>query len=126
MHDETKGDQFQRGARGFVAVLVLAAVLTGCVGAEFRPTPTAPAFEPYTGEVKVLGRLPPAGRFERVGVVIAEGVKFTSKSTMLEQLKREAAARGANAIVLQSDVKTTPDSEGGERKKLAAWALRLK
>jgi len=126
MHDEENTRISRRHPACLLGAFVLAAALGACAGAEFRPSPTAPAFEPYSGEVKVLGRLPPADRFDRVGVVIAEGVNLTKKSSMLEQLKREAAARGANAVVLQGDVKTTVDSEGGKRKKLAAWAIRLK
>jgi predicted alpha/beta-fold hydrolase len=66
----------------------------------------------------------PRSGFERVGVVIAHGVAGTSEVSMLENLKDDAAKRGANAVVLQGDVQTVKDSNGNTKKRLAAWAIR--
>lgn len=104
--------------------VLVAVVLTACSQAQFRPATTSVKLEPYTGEVRVLDRLPPPSQYLLVGVVIAEGVFLTDEATMFEALKKEAAARGANAVVLQGKVKVTKLGGGGEEQKLAAWAIR--
>ncbi len=55
---------------------------------------------------------------------IAHGVAGTSEASMLENLKDDAAKRGANAVVLQGDVQAVKDSNGNTKKRLAAWAIR--
>ena len=112
-----------RLAPALVGGLVLIA-LVACSQARFTPATIPVELEPYTGEVRVLERLPPPNEYVAVGVVIAEGVFLTKQSDMLEDLKRAAARRGANAVVLQGKVKITKTGTGGEEKKLAAWAIR--
>lgn len=108
-----------------LAGLLLA--LTGCSTTQFRPANPTEKFPPFEGEVKVLEQLPPAGQYRHVGVVMVEGVTFTKQSRMMNAIKKEAAAQGANAVVFQSSkVKTSVNASGGEQKRIAAWAILLR
>jgi hypothetical protein len=105
-------------------VLIAATVaLTACSTAEFTPADPTKRFPPYEGEISVLKRLPPPSQFQQVGVVLVSGVNLTSQSKMVNALKKEAAKRGANAIVLQSNTNSLIDGSGGKQKRLAAWAI---
>lgn len=107
------------------ALLALAlATLGACSGVQFRPATTPVELEPFTGEVRVLERLPQPSEYIPVGVATADGVFLTKEADMLAALKREAAAHGANAVVLQGKMQVTRTAAGGHDKKLAAWAIR--
>lgn len=101
-------------------------VLSGCATSDFSPSPGAGAYGAYRGEVRVLSRYPAAGTYEQLGIVIARGVRLTDKADLLEELKSEAARRGANAIILQGDVKIRRSTGGTEEKQLGAFAVRVK
>ena len=108
-----------------VFVLFLILFIGGCTSVEFNPTPGAPSIGAYKGEVKLLDRLPAPGRYQRLGVLIARGPRLSEPAELIEDLKTEAAKRGADTIVLQGDVKIS--SVGGYiEKSLGAFALRLK
>jgi hypothetical protein len=107
-------------------LLLLAMTISGCTSpAKFTPASGSEKFPPYEGEVRVLENLPSSNQFERVGVVIVEGVQLTKDASMVSAVKKEAAANGANAVVMQAPIKVTKDSSGGVHKRLAAWAIRL-
>ena len=109
-----------------VLVVVLIAVSVACTSpAKFRPASDSANFPPYEGEVRVLENLPPSDQYTRIGVVIVEGVLLTKEASMVAAVKKEAAQKGANAVVMQSPVKVTKDPDGGTNKRLAAWAIRL-
>lgn len=109
-----------------VLLAVLIAAISGCTSpAKFQPASDSEDFPPYEGEVRVLENLPPSDQYKRVGVVFVEGVLLTKDASMVAAVKKEAAANGANAVVMQSAVKVTKNSDGSTRKKLAAWAIRL-
>ena len=108
-------------------ILVSMVLLTGgCANAEYTPAPGAAHYAAYRGEVKVLSGFPAEGSFERLGILVAKGVRLSEKEELIEKLKKEAADRGANAIVLQGDVKIRRGSGGSPEKLLGAFALRLK
>lgn len=109
-----------------VFVLFLILFIGGCTSVEFNPARGAPSFGAYKGEVKLLDRLPPPGRYQRLGIVIVRGPRATDPEDLLEDLKTEAAKRGADAIVLQGGVKTSSVPGGYIEKSLGAFALRLK
>lgn len=105
---------------------VLMAAISGCTSsAKFQPTSGSERLPPFEGQVIVLENMPSSNQFKRVGVVIVEGVLLTKESDMVAALKEKAAESGANAIVMQSPVKVSKNSDGGTHKKLAAWAIRL-
>ncbi len=107
----------------FVSIILL---IGGCANAEYTPTPGAARYTAYGGEVQVLSGFPAEGSFERLGILVAKGVRLSEKEDLIEKLKKEAADRGANAIVLQGDVKIRRGSGGSVEQLLGAFALRLK
>ena len=102
-------------------------LLAACTSAEFNRNADAPAYPPYKGEVEVLEVLPPPDRFERLGVVLVTGGDAGTKNALLRDLKKAAAANGANAIMLQRDTVQERGTRGvGTQTRLAAWALRIR
>ena len=109
-----------------VLLAALAAAIGGCTSpAKFQPAEGSENLPPYEGQVRVLENLPASDQYKRVGVVIVEGVLLTKESDMVAAIKEEAAEKGANAVVFQSALKTTKNSDGSTRKRLAAWAILL-
>ena len=106
--------------------VLLATALGACTNpARFTPASSSQDFPPYEGEVRVLENLPNSSQYQRVGVVMIEGVLLTKDAAMVDAIKSEAADRGANAVVMQSAIKVTKNSDGSTKKALAAWAIRL-
>ncbi len=106
--------------------LLLLILLGACANTEFTPSPGSPGFPAHRGEVRLLDAFPGEGSYDSVGVIIARGTERNDKKDLIEDLKSEASKRGANAIVLQGDIKIR--SRGGvyREKLLGAYALRLK
>jgi len=122
----TPGRRRLTGRRGVLLVTMLMVVMCGCTSpANFQPTLGAEALPPYEGKVKVLENLPASNQFKRVGVVTVEGVLLTKESNMVAAIKETAAEHGANAVVMQSQMKVSKLPDGSTRRKLAAWAIRL-
>ena len=113
--------------RGLVAAVLwlplVALLLGGCKGVDYRPTSTAPKLPPYTGTVEVLKKFPP-GEHIMLGTLFVEGGLAVQESTMLSSLRKKAAAVGANAIVLQGKLRANKGPQG-TKTKLAAWAIRV-
>ena len=109
----------------FFLVLVFLSV-GGCTNAEFTPSPGAGTYAAYKGKVQVLTGFPAEGTYKRLGILIARGVRLSDKEDLVKDLKSEAAKRGANAIILQGDVKSRRNAGGTEEKSLGAFVLRLK
>jgi hypothetical protein len=90
----------------FCAVVLLWTV--GCATVRFTPTgETRPA---YTGAVKILKAYPEKGTYDEVGWVSADGDFNTPWSQLLGLLQKEAAAHGANAIVIEEKFTTQMDT----------------
>lgn len=115
------------GRSAMLLVAMLIAAISGCASAaKFQPASSSEQFSPYEGRVRVLENLPSSDQYTRVGVVTVEGVLLTKESDMVEAIKNTAAENGADAVVMQSPIKVTKRSDGSTRKKLGAWAIRLK
>ena len=128
MHEtmHTAGPRALTGRWPALLLLVLIAAVGGCASpAKFQPASGAGKFSAYEGEVKVLENVPSPGAYQRVGVVVVEGVLLTKESDMVAILKEEAAKRGADAVVMQGPVKVTKEPDGSTTQRLAAWAIRL-
>jgi len=115
-------------AMKFIAALALAlalVLLNACASSTFSPSSSRqyPAFQ---GEVKVLKQLPAPGSYALIGIVRVEGPYLASDDRIYAQMKAQAAARGANAVVPQSAIKTQDVSSGGKLRILAAYAIRLR
>ena len=105
-----------------LAVLWLAA----CTSSEFRPESQAPDYPPYQGEVKLLEVFPPAGTYVRLGVVTVEAGGIAYGDTLTEKIAEVAAARGADAVVLQDKQRDRRDRSGRTTSVLAGWAIRTR
>ncbi len=128
MHDNlhTARRRARVGRSLTVLLAVLMAAVSGCTSpAKFTPASDSENFPPYEGEVRILENLPPSDQYKRVGVVVVEGVLLTRDASMVAAVKKKAAANGADAVVMQSAIKATKNPDGGTRKRLAAWAIRL-
>ena len=115
------GSSRARGAK-CLAALALALTLTACIEADYRPTSGTPTLPAYEGAVEVLKNFPP-GEHLMLGTLFIEGGIAVTEATMLNALRKKAAAVGANAIVMQSKMRVSKGPEG-TRTKLAAWAIR--
>lgn len=112
--------------RSHAAVAVtclLAVLLAGCTGNEFRASGTG-IFPPYDGPVELLQQLPQPGSYDLVGVVLIRGVGFTDDDRMFEQLRELAGERGADAVIPQGKIRDDPTAEGGQERRLAGYAIR--
>ena len=109
--------------RVYATILTILGLLCGCASSEFSPCRDVRA-PPYSGEVAVLERMPVAGSYKVLGIVIVRGVTMSSDERMFDQLKERAAAQGADAVVLQAPLRTEDNAEGGENRRLAAYAIR--
>lgn len=96
--------------RRLVAALA-AAVLIMTVGcATVRFTPTGEAYPAHSGTVKILKSYPSGADYKEIGWVSADGDFNTPWSELLGLMQKEAAAHGANAIVLEEKFTTQLDT----------------
>ncbi|MEM7405410.1 MAG: hypothetical protein AAF458_08970 [Pseudomonadota bacterium] len=106
-------------------MIVCAAVLAAaCANTDFQPSSSAPKLPPYTGEVRVMQQFP-YGEYVMLGTIFATGAVTVSEIKVRRSLLKQAAAQGANAVVLQGKLRTVESADGTE-KKLAAWAIFIK
>jgi hypothetical protein len=109
----------------WLVVVMALGLAVGCVKEDYRGESQAPTLAPYRGDVAFLDSFPRAGSFRRLGVITVETYGFSYEDTLTVQIKKSAAARGANAVVLQAKERTITDSKGRNRSVLAGWAIRI-
>lgn len=112
--------------RSLVAVLLFAVVGAGCASGEFRGETGATVYPPYQGSVELLEKFPPKGTYDRLGIITVEVNGVSYEDTLTDRMKKEAAARGANAVVLQGKERSGRDGAGHLTGILAGWAIRRK
>lgn len=83
-------------------------MITGCATVRF--TPTGESHPPYSGAVKILKAYPSDNEYAEIGWVSADGDFNTPWSELLGLMQKEAASRGANAIVLEEKFTTQLDT----------------
>lgn len=105
------------------AIITIIVLLTGCTSSSFAPS-AGTRLAPWEGEVTVLARLPDEGSYRLLGVVMVRGGQVTGDGRMIDRLKERAAAQGADAVVLQGDIRDRPLDDYGVERKLAAYAIR--
>ena len=105
------------------AIITLVLLLTGCATSSFAPS-SGPRLAPWEGEVTVLTHLPAEGSYRLLGVVTVRGVELTSDERMFDSLKERAAAQGADAVVLQREIRDRPVGKSSDERSLAAYAIR--
>ena len=90
-------------------LLVTALVMmAGCATVRF--TPTGESHPPYSGAVKILKAYPSDSEYAEIGWVSADGDFNTPWSELLGLMQKEAAVRGANAIVIEEKFTTQMDT----------------
>ena len=107
-------------AVGLAAMLL---ALTGCASSTFTATPSTAPQAAWAGEVRVLPRMPDDAHI-LVGTLVARGGLGVDEADLIERILEDAAAAGANAVVMQGKMRTRASTDG-ELSELAAWALRL-
>jgi len=115
-----------------VTLLVTVFFLAGCATVNF--TQTGQVFPPYDGPVKILKTRPAEGSYTEVGWVSAEGDFNNPWSQLLGMMQKEAATKGANAIVIEENFTTRMDTtqvnmgfqnQNAETRSVTAVAIRL-
>lgn len=116
-----------------VVLLLIALLVAGCATVRF--TQTGETFPAHSGPVKILKSMPPEGTYAEVGWVSADGDFNNPWSELLGMMQKEAANRGANAIVIEEKFTTQMDTtqvnmgtanQSGETRSVTAVAIRLK
>lgn len=93
--------------RAFLLVSALA-MMAGCATVRF--TSTGESRPPYSGAVKILKAYPSDSEYAEIGWVSADGDFNTPWSELLGLMQKEAASRGANAIVIEEKFTTQMDT----------------
>jgi len=83
-------------------------MIAGCATVRF--TPTGESYPPHSGAVKILKAYPSDGEYAEIGWVSADGDFNTPWSELLGLMQKEAASRGANAIVIEEKFTTQMDT----------------
>ena len=74
------------------------AFITGCATAKFAQT--GQTYPPYDGPVKVLSAPPQGVKYVEIGIVSSAGGMIHQCADLIEALQKEAAKKGANAIIV--------------------------
>ena len=74
-------------------------------------TPTGKTYPPYQGPVKIYKEPPTGIRFEEIGWVTADGDFNHPWAELLQMMQKEAAAQGANALIIEEKFTTKIDAE---------------
>jgi hypothetical protein len=94
-----------------LSIVVIGATLLFLMGcATVRFTPTGESYPSYGGAVKILKAYPEEGAYDEIGWVSADGDFNTPWSELLGLMQKEAAAHGANAIVIEEKFTTQMDT----------------
>jgi hypothetical protein len=82
----------------FVFVFLIFAVVAGCATARFAQT--GQTYPPYDGPVKVFWAPPKDVKYDEIGIVSSTGGVIHQWAELIEALQKEAAMKGANAIIV--------------------------
>ncbi|MGD9330981.1 MAG: hypothetical protein PVJ53_06695 [Desulfobacterales bacterium] len=113
-------------------IAALPLILIACPKVSF--TETGNQFPAHAGTVKILNTYPSDSEYDEIGWVSADGDFNTPWSELLGLMQKEAAKRGANAIVLEQKFTTqldTPNYSVGVNQRndirsVTAVAIRVK
>lgn len=103
-----------------ILIALAAMALTGCFALTSEHLRTGAARAAYAGEVKVLMEgAPVQGEYDEVGIVTASGSGLQATlPAVIEALRKEAAALGANAVVR---VRYDRGASGATATGVAVW-----
>lgn len=106
------------------AAVLTVTILGGCASSEFHPEGNGPVLPAYQGEVALLGAFPKPGTYRNLGIVMVKVYGISYPGSLERKMRKVAAGRGADAVVLQGKRQTRRDAEGHETEILAGWAIR--
>jgi len=90
-------------------LVIICLIFFGCAQVKF--TPTGKTYPPYQGAVKIYTELPAGMKFEELGWVSAEGDFNHPWAELLQIMQKEAASKGANALIIQEKFTTKIDAD---------------
>ena len=119
----------------FSLTILCVIFLLSCAPSKFIQT--GKLYPAYNGPVKVLTELPKDQEYEEIGWVSSNGGSAHQWTDLIESMQREAASKGANAIVLNRFDKSNTGmiaynpqfglmGASGAQKSLMAIAIRVK
>jgi hypothetical protein len=93
-----------------VFVLILASLIFhGCATVDFALT--GKTYPPYQGPVKIYTTPPTDMIYDEIGWVTADGDFNHPWAKLLQMMQKEAASRGANALIIEEKFTTKMDAE---------------
>ena len=92
-----------------ILLIFVSLILSSCAKVKF--TPTGKTYPPYQGPVKIYKEPPTGIRFEEIGWVTADGDFNHPWAELLQMMQKEAAAQGANALIIEEKFTTKIDAE---------------
>jgi hypothetical protein len=121
-----KGGKMKK-AYALLGLVLIGLIFIGCAKVKFAPT--GKTYPPYEGTVKIFKSPPTDLKYEEIGWVTADGDFNHPWAELLQMMQKEAASRGANALILEEKFTTKMDSEvniGGreEERSITAIAVR--
>ena len=103
-----KGGKMKRGYALLILILI-GLIFIGCAKVKFAPT--GKTYPPYEGTVKIYRNPPSDLKYEEIGWVTADGDFNHPWAELLQMMQKEAASRGANALIIEDKFTTKLDSE---------------
>ncbi len=121
-----KGGKMKKGYAIFILIFI-GLIFFGCAKVKFAPT--GKTYPPYQGSVKIYKSPPQDLEYEEIGWVTADGDFNHPWAELLQMMQKEAANRGANALILEEKFTTQMDSEVNigstqEERSITAIAIR--
>ena len=92
-------------------VLILICLISFGCAAKVTFAPTGETYPPYEGPVKIYKNLPSDLKYEEIGWITADGDWNQPWSELLHMMQKEAASRGANALIIEDKFTTQMDSD---------------
>ena len=90
-------------------MIIVCLIISGCAQVKF--TPTGKTYPPYQGAVKIFTETPTNIKYEKIGWVFAEGDFNHPWAELLQIMQKEAASKGANALIIQENFTTKIDAD---------------
>ena len=116
-------------AYALLGLVLICLIFIGCAKVKFAPT--GKTYPPYQGTVKIFKSPPTDLKYEEIGWVTADGDFNHPWAELRQMMQKEAASRGANALIIEEQFTTKLDSEvnigvGGrdEERSITAIAVR--
>jgi len=121
-----KEDKMKKANALFV-LIIIGLIFIGCAKVKFAPT--GKTYPPYQGTVKIFKSPPTDLKYEEIGWVTADGDFNHPWAELLQMMQKEAASRGANAVIIEEKCTTKMDSEVNigrreEERSITAIAVR--